>query len=90
MSRNKNDPDHWFDYGAFCLLIGDYGKVRLQYTESLFDWVASIRGHSAHAPDTSSGSQLLSTSVDFSFKARALSLIDRTFTRMIKNAVHFN
>ena len=29
MSRNKNDADHWFDYGAFCLLIGDFGKVRI-------------------------------------------------------------
>lgn len=29
LSRNKNDPDHWFDYGTFCLLIGDFGKVRI-------------------------------------------------------------
>ncbi|KAK3728400.1 hypothetical protein QZH41_017640 [Actinostola sp. cb2023] len=28
LARSKNDAGHWFDYGAFCLLIGDIAKVR--------------------------------------------------------------
>lgn len=35
LSRNKNDPDHWFDYGAFCLLIGDYGKAEECFKETI-------------------------------------------------------
>ena len=27
LARNKNDPEHWLDYGTFCLLIGDMCKV---------------------------------------------------------------
>ncbi|XP_015774260.1 PREDICTED: cilia- and flagella-associated protein 70-like [Acropora digitifera] len=35
LSRSKNDPDHWFDYGTFCLLIGDYGKAEECFKETL-------------------------------------------------------
>lgn len=35
LSRNKNDPDHWFDYGAFCLLIGDFGKAEECFKETV-------------------------------------------------------
>lgn len=35
LSRNKNEPDHWFDYGAFCLLIGDYGKAEECFKETI-------------------------------------------------------
>lgn len=35
LSRNKNDPDHWFDYGAFCLLIGDFGKAEECFKETI-------------------------------------------------------
>ncbi|XP_015777897.1 PREDICTED: cilia- and flagella-associated protein 70-like, partial [Acropora digitifera] len=36
LSRSKNDPDHWFDYGTFCLLIGDYGKLNVTSLNPLF------------------------------------------------------
>lgn len=35
LSRNKNDPDHWFDYGAFCLLIDDNGKAEECFKETI-------------------------------------------------------
>ena len=44
LSRNKNDPDHWFDYGAFCLLIGDYGKVREHMTYKMLGTCQALIG----------------------------------------------
>ncbi|XP_068751299.1 cilia- and flagella-associated protein 70-like [Montipora capricornis] len=35
LSRSKNDADHWFDYGAFCLLIADYDKAEECFKETL-------------------------------------------------------
>ncbi|CAB3976881.1 cilia- and flagella-associated 70-like [Paramuricea clavata] len=27
LAKNKNDPEYWFDYGTYCLLIGDISKA---------------------------------------------------------------
>ncbi|XP_033886526.3 cilia- and flagella-associated protein 70 isoform X1 [Acipenser ruthenus] len=27
LARDRSNPDHWFDYGAFCLLISDHAKA---------------------------------------------------------------
>ncbi|EDV28658.1 uncharacterized protein TRIADDRAFT_51790 [Trichoplax adhaerens] len=35
LACNKNDPCHWFDYGTFCLLIGDINKAEECFKEAL-------------------------------------------------------
>ncbi|XP_032222365.2 cilia- and flagella-associated protein 70 [Nematostella vectensis] len=35
LARSKNDPSHWFDYGAFCLLIGDIAKAEECFKETI-------------------------------------------------------
>ena len=29
IARDRNDPDHWLDYGTFCLYINDFTKVKI-------------------------------------------------------------
>ncbi|XP_031552846.1 cilia- and flagella-associated protein 70-like [Actinia tenebrosa] len=35
LARSKNDASHWFDYGAFCLLIGDIAKAEECFKETI-------------------------------------------------------
>ncbi|XP_039248406.2 cilia- and flagella-associated protein 70-like [Styela clava] len=35
LTKDKNDPEHWFDYGTFNLLIGDYSKAAECFKESV-------------------------------------------------------
>lgn len=35
LARNKNDPEHWLDYGTFCLLIGDMCKAEECFKETV-------------------------------------------------------
>ncbi|XP_071787792.1 cilia- and flagella-associated protein 70-like isoform X3 [Asterias amurensis] len=35
LARNRNDADHWFDYGSFCLLINDISKAEECFKETV-------------------------------------------------------
>ncbi|XP_043935317.1 cilia- and flagella-associated protein 70 [Protopterus annectens] len=35
LARDRNNPDHWFDYGCFCLLISDNGKAEECFHEAV-------------------------------------------------------
>uniref|UniRef100_H3AYL6 Cilia and flagella associated protein 70 n=1 Tax=Latimeria chalumnae TaxID=7897 RepID=H3AYL6_LATCH len=35
LARDRNNPDHWFDYGTFCLLISDDGKAEECFHEAV-------------------------------------------------------
>lgn len=35
LTKDKNDPEHWFDYGTFNLLRGDYPKATECFRESI-------------------------------------------------------
>ncbi|XP_072032330.1 cilia- and flagella-associated protein 70-like isoform X2 [Amphiura filiformis] len=35
LARNRNDADHWFDYGTFCLLISDITKAEECFKETV-------------------------------------------------------
>ncbi len=35
LARNRNDADHWFDYGTFCLLINDITKAEECFKETV-------------------------------------------------------
>ncbi|XP_022106996.1 cilia- and flagella-associated protein 70-like isoform X2 [Acanthaster planci] len=43
LARNRNDADHWFDYGTFCLLINDVSKA-----EECFKETVSINSQHLH------------------------------------------
>ncbi|XP_063957993.1 cilia- and flagella-associated protein 70-like isoform X2 [Lytechinus pictus] len=35
IARNRNDADHWFDYGCFCLYINDIAKAEECFKETI-------------------------------------------------------
>ncbi|XP_072171577.1 cilia- and flagella-associated protein 70-like [Diadema setosum] len=35
IARNRNDADHWFDYGCFCLYINDVAKAEECFKETI-------------------------------------------------------
>lgn len=35
IARNKNDPDHWLDYGTFCLYLNDLSKAEECFREAI-------------------------------------------------------
>ncbi|XP_070577266.1 cilia- and flagella-associated protein 70-like isoform X4 [Ptychodera flava] len=35
IARNRNDGDHWFDYGTFCMLINDISKAEECFKETV-------------------------------------------------------
>eukprot|EP00058_Branchiostoma_floridae_P027859 XP_002613350.1 hypothetical protein BRAFLDRAFT_118737 [Branchiostoma floridae] len=35
LARNRSDPDHWFDYGCFCLLTGNHAKAEECFKETV-------------------------------------------------------